>query len=132
MAVVKAGHLSVVNLRHPGANQQWVTAHANVNPVINTSPPNALVVTPDKGALLWVVLLKKGLISMKNWKRKLEKILLSLNLNKLYQTGVYENNKSGFIIIDENLINNILQNINNDLYLSSNSIKLKTTTKSFF
>lgn len=46
---------------------------------------------------------------VRSLKRKLEKILLSLNLNKLYQTGVYENNKSGYIIIDENLINNILQ-----------------------
>jgi endopeptidase La len=45
---------------------------------------------------------------VRSLKRKLEKILLSLNLNKLYQTGVYLNNTKQ-ITIDKELINNILQ-----------------------
>jgi endopeptidase La len=46
---------------------------------------------------------------VRSLRRKLEKILLSLNLNKLYQSGVFENNKTGEITIDEKLINTILQ-----------------------
>ena len=46
---------------------------------------------------------------VRSLKRKLEKILLSINLNKLYDNGVFENNKSGIVVIDEGLINKILQ-----------------------
>lgn len=46
---------------------------------------------------------------VRSLKRKLEKILLSLNLNKLYGSGIFEKNKNKTVVIDETLINAILQ-----------------------